>query len=213
MSWIFLLAMGVGLSGPSSEQVADCIAATVGPEVITLTDIRIHRAFRLLPEPTGDLSPSPVRQTLEELVSQKVVLSLVRENIMISSEEIERLLSDLKANFDPQEWRNKLDAFGLEEDDLTPFLEQRLRYEKIIRLRFGQSVGVNLREIESYYNEIYVLQERSAGREPKPMAEVLDDLEPQVVKKKAEEQLAQWIKSLRGQADILVRPECLEQIR
>lgn len=207
------VVLSFGLAGEVSGQIADCIAAVVGTEVITLTDIRIHRAFRLLPEPAGDVSPSPVRQALEMLINQKVVIGLTREDIVVDPGEIDRLLAEVKATFDPEEWQSKLDAFGVAEEDLRFCLEQRLRYEKVLRLRFSQNVGVSLKEIESYYHEVFVPQEKAAGREPRPLADVLNDLEPRVERKKADEQLARWIISLRSQVEIDVRSNCLEQIK
>lgn len=201
------------LSGPGYPQVVDCIAAEVNDQAITLTDIRILLAFSIRPEAAGDESPSPVRQILEGVINQKVIIGMVRENITVTDEEVAELLAGLKKGFEAEEWRRKLEAFGLEEQDLNPYLEEKLRYKKIIRLRFIQNADVNLKEIEQYYSEVYVPAETALGREPRPMTQVLDDVEAQVKRKKTEIQVASWLRSLRGRADITVNADCLELIK
>jgi len=201
------------LACPSYPQVVDCIVAEVDGQVITLTDVRILLAFSIRPEAGGDESPSPARQTLEGVIDQKVIVGMVRENIAVTGEEVAALLADLKKEFEVEEWQHKLEAFGLKEQDLHPYLEEKLRYEKIIRLRFIQDVDVNLREIEEYYSEVYVRAETAQGRVPRPMTQVLDDIEAQVKKKKTEQQVASWVRSLRGRADIKVKTDCLELIK
>jgi hypothetical protein len=189
------------------------VVAEVDAQVITLTDLRILLAFSIRPETAGDESPSPVRQILEGLIDQKVVTGLMRENIAITGEEVAALLADLRTGFDPEEWRRKLEAFGLEEADLGIYLEDKLRFDKIIGLRFSQNVHITLQEIEKYYGEVYVPAEIARGGEPGSLTQVLADLEAQVKKKKTEQQVASWIRSLRGRADIRVKTDCLEQIR
>jgi DNA-binding transcriptional MerR regulator len=201
------------LTCPGYPQVVDCIVAEVDAQVITLTDIRILLAFSIRPEVAGDESPSPVRQILEGVIYQKMIIGMVRENIAVTGEEVAALLAELKKGFEAEEWRRKLEAFGLEEQDLSPYLEEKLRYQKIIRLRFIQNVDVNLKEIEQYYSEVYVPAETALGREPRPMTQVLDDIEAQVKKKKTELQVAFWLRSLRGRADITVNADCLELIK
>jgi len=201
------------LACPGYPQVVDCIAAEVDGQVITLTDIRILLAFSIKPEVAGDESPSPVRQILEGAIDQKMIIGMIRENTAVAGEEVSALLAELKKGFGAEEWQRKLEAFGLEEQDLNPYLEEKLRYQKIIRLRFIQNVEVNLKEIEQYYGEIYVPAETAQGREPRPMTQVLDDIEAQVKKEKTAIQVASWLRSLRGRADITVNAGCLELIK
>jgi hypothetical protein len=200
------------LACPGYPQVVDCIVAEVDSQIITLTDIRILLAFSIRTETAGDESPSRVRQVLEGVIDQKVVSGIVRENIPVTADEVAALLADLKKGFDLEEWRRKLEGFGLGEADLETYLQDKLRYEKIIRLRFSQNVDVNLQEIEKYYSEVYVPSETAMGREPRQLTQVLDDIEGQVKKKKTAQQVASWLRSLRGRSDVRIKTDCLGQI-
>jgi hypothetical protein len=200
------------LVSPGLPQLVDCIVAEVNSEIITLTDLRILRAFSIILGASGEESPSPVRQILEGAIDQKVVIGLIRENISVSREEVNGLLDELKQNFDPAEWANKLDAFGLQPADLEPYLREKRMYEKIIGLRFGQSIDVNLQEIERYYDDVYAPAQRAQGKEPEPMVQVLNNIEARIRREKTEQQVASWVRSLRGQADILLNSDCLQKI-
>jgi hypothetical protein len=197
---------------PGLPQLVDCIAAEVNSQIITLTDLRVLRAFAITLPGFREESPSPVRQILEDAIDQKVVISLVRENVSVSQQEVDGMLDELKKTFTLSEWQRKLDAFGLQPADLKPYLREKKTYERIISLRFGQSVDVNLEEIEKYYDDVYAPSQRAQGKEPEPMVEVLPSIETRIRREKTDQQVTSWIRSLRGQADIRINSECLQRI-
>jgi hypothetical protein len=201
------------VAGPGFSQVVDCVAAKVNADIITLSDIRILHAFGIGEEETGKVDAQVLQQTLEEAVNRRVVIELVSENIAVTADELNQQLQKLKEKFGPGEWQQKLDEFGLQADDLKPYLREVLIYKRIISLRFSQSVDVNLKEIESYYNDVYVPDQKAKGEEPKPMIQILDDIESKIRKERVERQISLWIKNLRQQADVLINNHCLEQVR
>ena len=210
--FVFALAFLAPLSSGSS-QVVDCIAAEVNNQIITLTDIRILRALAINAGGTEGIPLGPLREILEGAVNQKVVISMVRENIVVTPEEVARLLNETLDRLAPEARQRTMAEFGLGEDDLKPYLEENILYQKIIGLRFSQSANVSLKEIEAYYNEDYAPSEKALGREPKPMIQVLDELEALLKKEKVAGQVDSWIKSLRDQADIRINDNCLGQFK
>jgi hypothetical protein len=144
---------------PCRSQVVDCIAAEVNGQVITLTDVRILQAFAIGPEQRDNVAPSTLRQALDEAINRRVVIDLVQENIEVSKAEADELLIRWKERYDARHWQEKLAAFGLGESGLRPYLEEMIRFVKIIGLRFGEGVDVSLGEIEDYYREVYAPSE------------------------------------------------------
>jgi hypothetical protein len=195
------------------SQVVDCIVAEVNTQIITLTDIRILQAFAISAGGTGENSASSLRQILEGAVDQRIVIDLVRENITVTKEEVDNQLKEMLERLEPEDRQRKLDEFGLREDDLRPYLEEKLLFEKIIALRFSQSINVSLKEIETYYNEVYLPSQKVRGVEPEPMIELLNEIESLIKKDRTEKQVTSWIKSLRNQAEVRVNSGCLEQIK
>lgn len=195
------------------SQVVDCIVAEVNTQIITWTDIRILQAFAISAGGTREDSSGSLRQILERAVDRKVVIDLVRINITVTKEEVDDLLKKVLEQFEPAERQHKLHGFGLQAVDLRPYLEEKLLYEKIIASRFSQGIDVSLREIEAYYNEVYLPSQKAQGVEPEPMIELLNEIESLIKKEKIEKQVASWIKSLRNQAEVRVNNSCLEQIK
>jgi hypothetical protein len=198
---------------PGHSQVIDCIAAEVNGKVITLSDVRILQAFAIGPEQRDNRTFLTLRETLEEAIDRRVVFDLVQENIEVSKAEADELLIRWKERYDAQQWQERLAAFGLRESGLRPYLEEMIRFVKIIGLRFNAGVEVNLGEIEDYYNEVYVPSEKEKGREPKPLTQALEEIEARIRREKAGGQAAVWVQSVRAQAEVWINDHCLEQAK
>jgi hypothetical protein len=202
--WLFLI--------PGRSQIIDCIAAEVNGTIITLTDVRILQAFAVGPDQRDNRVPT-LRQALEEAVDRKVVIDLVQEKVEVSKAEADELLIRWKDRYEAGQWQEKLAAFGLRESGLRPYLEEMIRYVKIIGLRFNEGVEISLGEIEDYYNEVYAPSEKEKGREPKPLTQTLEEIEVRIRREKAGGQAAVWVHSLRAQAEVRINERCLEQSR
>lgn len=211
-SWIaFLILAGlpaIGLRLPAAGQtVEDCVAAVVNGKAVTLVDVRIALRFGLH---AGDPREASRSAVLDRLVEQKLVLDLARGPAAPTGEEIAAAEDEAARRMGPGEWAKALAEFGIGEADLRLFLEETVGYRKTIAARFIQAAPVTIKEIESYYRDIYVPDRRSAGEEPAPMVQVLDRIETLIQEQKREKLVADWIGNLKAQADVRIRPNCLE---
>ncbi len=207
-----ILASGLFSFNPGRPQVVDCIAAEVNGKIITLTEVRILQEFAIGPEQRDDRTPT-LRQALEDAINRMVIIDVVQENIEVSKAEADELLIRWKERYEAAQWQEKLAAFGLRESGLRPYLEEMIRYVKIIGLRFNEGVEISFREIEDYYNEIYVPSEIEKGQEPKPLTQADEEIEARIRREKASGQAGIWIQSLRAQAEVQINERCLEQAR
>jgi len=191
-------------------QIIDRVVAVVNDKVITLTDIKIAAAFGLY-DPEGERGTGVENERiLKALIDQKVVLDLAQENVSLDPSEIREEFDKAVARLGREGFQKRLDEFGLDEASIRPYLEEKRLLEKIIAMRFNQRSVVSLQEIETYYRETYVPQERSNGREPQPMVQILDKLEAGIREAKRAEQVASWIENLRSQADIHISKDPLK---
>jgi hypothetical protein len=211
--WLFVPLVLLSFPGPGRSQVVDCIAAEVNGKAITLTDVRILKTFAIGPEQLDNEAPATLRQALDEAIDRRVIIDLVQENIEVSKAEADELLIRWKERYDALQWQENLASFGLRESGLRPYLEEMIRFVKIIGLRFNEGVEVSLGEIEDYYREVYVPSERESGREPKPLTQALEEIETRIRREKAGGQAAVWVQSLRAQAEVRINDQCLEQAR
>lgn len=198
---------------PVHSQVVDCIVAEVNGRALTLTDIRILRDFSFDPDSRPGAALRTLREVLEEAIDRRAVIELVREDIEVAEQEADDLLARWKGRWSAGQWQERLAAYGLQEEALRPYLEEMIRYSKIIDLRFGREIEINLAEIERHYEDVYLPSEKAAGREPKPLVEASADIEARVKSEKAGQQAATWVRSLLAQADVRIIDRCLEQAK
>jgi hypothetical protein len=191
-------------------ETVNCIVAVVGSRVISLTDVRLAEAFDVF-DVGGEADAAKRRRLiLEKLIDQKVIVDLTRENIPVGAEKVEKAWTALLDKIGKDEARRRLEAFGAEPVDLLPFLEEKLLAEAVIESRFSRGAPVSLKEIEAHYAETYAPARKAAGLSVRPLIEVVDAVESEIQRGKMAERAAQWVKNLRGQAEIEIRPDCLK---
>jgi len=184
------------------SETVDRIVAVVNEQVITLTDLRIVESFGLydeeFKEKSGDLHP----MILERLIDQKLVIALAGEETFVENEELDSFQGKIIEKLGNDQARRKLDEFGLDWQDLRDYILEKTIYQKIISRKFGQRNIISLKEIEDYYQKSYVPSQREKGLEPKPMMELLDEIESRIIQEKIKTQISDWLKNLRKKADI-----------
>jgi len=189
-----------------SAETLDCLLARVNDQPVTLIEIRILEAFGLF----GAEGASGPRDVLDRWIDLKIVIDLIKERVSVSPERIVAARDGALSGMEQAQVEAAFRAFGLESDDLLPYFEQKLLFEEIIFMRFSRSTMVTLREIEEYYQETYVPEERGRGSQPGPLLEVLDRLEARLKAEKIRSQAAAWVQNLRRQAHVQILEGCLD---
>jgi hypothetical protein len=209
------IVLGVILLAPPPvlPQMVDCIAAEVNGRAVTLTDLRILRDFSPGPNGGPGVSPQTLRDFLEETIDRRAVIELVHEDIEVTKKETGDLLALWKGRWSAGQWQEKLAAYGLQEEGLKPYLEEMIRYAKIIDFRFGREIEITPPEVERYYEDVYRPAEVSAGREPRPLVDAALDIEARIKREESEQRAATWVRSLRAQAEVRIVDRCLEQAK
>jgi hypothetical protein len=178
------------------------VAAVVNDEIITVTDLRIAKAFGLWDSNENKGKEPLFPLVLENIISQKLVNQFTGEDVSIDDKDIDGFLREVKKRFQDQGFEERLNDFGIGLSDLRDYCAEYLSYKKIVSDRFSRSVVVSLREIEEYYNQVYI-PEQEAKKEPvKQMVDMLPEIESAVKEKTTSIQVEEWISSLRSKAEI-----------
>lgn len=202
---LFLLSAFIGSTFIfSGSQMVDRIVAVVNEEVITLTDVRIAEAFGLYAEEIGEEAEDPRSLILQKLIDQKVVIQLSGEEVLIDAKKLDENLMRITQRLGADEVERRLTHFGLDWENLKDFLREKMAYQTIISERFSKVNPVSLKEIEEYYQRSYVPAQKEKGVEPKPMMEILDEIESGIKQEKVEAQIQDWIMNLRDKSDIQI---------
>lgn len=187
----------------SLAETVDYIVAVVNEKVITLTDLRIAETFCLYDEEIDPGAENIHQLLLEMMVDQKLVVLLAGAEA-VEKEEVDSFQDKIIEKMGSGELEKKLEEFGLDRDDLREYIRDKIIYQKIIKRRFGQGVIVSLEEIEDFYKGRYVPSQEEMEVEPKPMMEILKEIESTIKQEKAMSNVEDWINNLKTQVDILI---------
>ncbi|HVP90918.1 MAG TPA: hypothetical protein VMS75_06845 [Terriglobales bacterium] len=208
---VALLALaGLAAAGAGRAQTVDCLVAVVGGQPITLTDLRIAQEFGLFGRTAPAAAGDQTLAVLDSLIGQKLVLAMAREPGRGEADDAGPALADLRAKLGPEAYEAKLRKLGLREADLRPYLEERLRFERVVSARFAAPVLVSRGDVETYYRDVYVPEERAKGLEPAPLESVRAALETRLRAELKAAKIADWIRTIRAQSDVRVNRDCLK---
>ncbi len=202
---LFLLSLFIGCAAVfSSEEVIDRLVAVVNEEVITLTDLKIAEAFGVYDEELENGEGNRHSRILEKLIDQKLVMQLSGEEISVADEELEEALRRMTEKLGKSEVDGKMAEFGLAWDDLKECVQEKILYQTIIAQKFSKVNPVSVKEIEDYYQRTYVPAQKGKGAEPKPMMEILAEIESSIKQEKIKTQVEDWITNLKEKSDIQI---------
>lgn len=197
----------------SSPEIVDRIVAIVNEHVITLTDLQIAYTFGLFEQEQREKAENPLLFVLQRMVDQKVVIDATKEKAPLEEFELTAALEQVTGRFNSEELQKKLEKFDLSLEDLEVYLEEKILYHKILSRRFGKDVSVNLEDIETYYKETYAPSQEKKGLKPKPMLELLDEIELRIKQDKIKVQINDWINNLKEKAEVEIRFNTLMDIK
>jgi hypothetical protein len=195
---ILILAAGLWLPPLFSGEIVDGVAAVVNQEIITLTDVRIVRSFQILEDGSEDADR---RHVLHRLIERKLLLQLAGQEDAVIEAEINAYIDSMKERIGNDRYQQLLQSFGMTSEDLREYVREAVLYKLILAERFSQAVVVSLKEMEDYYQNVY-LPGLEEGREPQTMLDILDEIETAIRQEKIQSRVKEWIDSLKEQADI-----------
>lgn len=204
-----LLLLGL-LAAAASAQTVNCVAAIVNGQLITRLDVEIVVAFRLGGDPAGTTGEDPRRAALDALIDRKIVLDLARESRSVGKDDVDAARADLARTLGEARFRDALARYGLRPQDLDAYLEDRILFERALRLRFSQSIPVSITEVERYYRDIYVAERGRAGVPAEPLDKAAAVIEARIRGDRRTSQMERWIHDLRKNADIQIKKDCLK---
>jgi hypothetical protein len=206
-SLFLFLALGTGLG---RAQTVNCLVAFVNGQALTLTDLQIAQEFGLYDRDIEGRSGDLRLAVLDALIDQKVVLEMARGPAAVGKDELSLALGALRDKLGPAVFRIRLRTFGLAEDDLRPYLEDKIRFTRAISARFSAVIPVSRGDVEKFYREVYGPEQRAKGLEPESLEIVLQGLEARIRDNLKARKVAEWIRNIRAQAEVRINKDCLK---
>lgn len=220
ISWIlkllllspFALLPFYPLSPSYGQEVVDKMVATVNggvrTDLITYSDLLWQLALQ--PNtPLDNPTSQDLNRALRLVIDQRLILQEAEKlpTIAPTEDEIKNTRDALVKEFPSlAEFQQRLLRVGLSSEKLDEILEQRVKIEKYLNFRFRNFVLITQKEINDYYNDVYVprLRQRSPGRIVPTPAEARTEIERDLTEAKIESDTDAFLDSARERAEIVM---------
>jgi len=206
-----LIVAGLGLMPitPAWAETLDRIAVSVGPEVITESQVILDlRVAAFLDKKPVDLSGPAKRKSAERLVDQLLILreALDSHVTLPSVEATAGLVAPYAAE---SGYQSNLERYGITERDLGTHLLAGLRTLTLTDLRFRPDVQIPPEEVRSYYDKLARQSNVTATPMP-PFEASREQIEKLLVEQRTLDALDQWLEMARKAAIIRYRDKVFE---
>ena len=202
------MALSCSLAGlnPAHAEITDSVAALVGGEVITLSDVRWliqYRGQTLPPDPAQRKSAysAALNQLIEETLIAREAQNTPGAEILQA--EIEARVEVYRQRFRSEElFQEKLRSMGMSPESLRAMIRRQLAVQKFVRIRVQPFTIVLPREIETYYQETFLPTVRDG---PAPPLELLQNQIQEIVGlRKTNQELERWVTRARQRTAVEV---------
>ena len=175
----------------------DRIAAVVNDEIITQSDIdkaiQFYPVFRKKDEPDRAFYIS----VLQDLINHKVICLEYRDEVTLQEEdytEVETSIIKKVGSYD--RLLRLLRRYDMQWQDFKAFIREKVVYEKVLKQKIQLKMTIHFQEIERFYDEEYLPQQRSLGLKPRTLIEMAPLIETKLRKDRIEQELAEWMKEI-----------------
>lgn len=197
------------MAGAIPAETLDRIAVTVGPDIITESELlRDLRVTAFLEHKPVDLSSAARRQAAQRIVDQILILrEAVDSHVSLpSTEAAAGLVAPYKAD---SNFQADLERYGISEEDLSAHLLAGLRTLAFTDLRFRPDVQVSPEDIRNYYNQLARQNAPNTARLGS-FDENRDQIEKLLIEQRVMQTLDQWLETARAAANIRYREKAFE---
>lgn len=184
---------------PAPAEVLDHVVASVNREVITLSELRQAADFNAAMQGGSTDRNHLEAETLGGLINRRLLLQEARRLAFadVSPRDIRGEMEALKKRFPAENDFNRfLQRLGMTEEQLGIMLGERLIVERFLEKKVGLFVRVSREEVRAYYD---ANSTEYAGR---TFQEASRSIAALLSLQKTDQQVAQYLLSLRSRADV-----------
>ena len=203
----FAAALLAALSAPlvRAQQIVDRIVVRIEDDILTQSDLDQLAAYQKLVSGSAD----PGDRLTEELIEQWIVNSEAQAAHFPAAPESEVAsdVAQIEQKFPtPDAYRARLAELGLSADDVHQMVARQAYLERYLDSKFRDSVQIDPKQIETYYNEQLVPALQKKGQTAPPLGDVQDHIRELLIQQEINRQAAQWLDESKGRLRIEIVP-------
>lgn len=208
-----LALAALGVAGGLAAEVVDRIAAIVGTEAITASQIDSEmRLAAMLNRAEVEASPDAAAATLRRLVDRRLILGdrSAEPFLVVEPEDAELELGSFRAAryIGGRNFEAALEYYDLTAADFRAFVQESIAFEHYVSFRFKTGLDADSASVEAYYHDVYVQSRVQRGEPVEPLEAVAATIAAILLEQRANELLAERLNELRVliRVEILARP-------
>lgn len=190
-----------------AEEILDRTVAVVGDRAITLSEVEEQLALEALDQGApAETTPQRYREVVERLIR----LRLVQREMSLAGfsgtmdDEVQRQWEAMQETFGGDAaFQKALAQQGLTEHTMRGFLRQQLDFQQFVDFRFRTGLLITREEVESFYEKEYKPR-LPASVEPPSIEQVYAKLEAELLDRRVDPMLEDWINRVRAQTRITI---------
>lgn len=206
------------LSGGARGEILDRVAAVVGTEAITVSEIDTDLRLEALLNRT-ELGARSQRnnEVLQRLIDRRLVSQdlAIAPFLQAQPEEVEEQMEQLRRDqfLDGRDFAAALRHYGVTEADCRKFLEERMGFERYVAFRFETGLEAETAAVEAFYRDEYAAGQRAMGQPVEPLEAVAETISRILVARQANVLLERRLQELRVLRRIKILAFALEEPR
>jgi hypothetical protein len=209
---IVLITAALAVPLPARAEVVDRVIASIGNDAITQSDAEDeYRLERFLEgeSPQGQPDPAQLDAARDRLIDQRLLLLEAETEggeLPDLPEEAGKLLDQTRKKFpDQTAYERALQSLGMDEQTLLRRLALQVVTLRLIDQRLRPAAWVEQKEIETYYQNVFVPEhERRAAGPPPPLEDVEAQIREILVQQKIDGLLTTWLNELRSSHQVKI---------
>jgi SurA N-terminal domain len=191
-------------------EVIDRVVATVNGHPILQSDVDETVRFDALldDKPVSGISGADVEATLQHLTDQELLRQQMGEMpVELDKNALQAKLTEIREQHakTPEQWRERLKAYGLTDEEFTRRLQNQLETMAYIDHRLRPSIVIDRAAVEKYYRDTFLpeLHKRGVTQDP-PFADVQQQIREVLTQQRINETLTAWLRNLRQQSHVRI---------
>lgn len=207
---VIVIALVAGAARAGAE-IVDRVLATVGSQIVTLSDLRAVQTFGIMPAGLPARTPDEI---LHSLVNRDLMLGEVQRYVAPEPDRalVDRRMAQIRAAFpDAAAYQQALARTAMTEDRLRAHVAADLQIAAYVEQRFGEAGPPTSNEVQRYYAE-HPAEFTRAGR-LLPFDEVRAQAEERLASARQRTQIAQWLDRLRRATHVEISPGALVGVK
>ena len=206
---LLLLLLGTCLRADTVDRVV----ASVNGSPILWSDVEEEVRSNALMDgkPLADITLQERNDALNRLIDNRLLEQQMRQaNAVVTQPDVHQQLEKMGQQIREQQkigdsdeaWKALLKKYGLDEAEVHARLRQQLSVLEFIELRFRPGAQPNQRQIQQYYNDVFVPEMKARGAAVPALPSVQPKIEEILLQQHITKNMDEYLKIVRASANI-----------